>query len=121
THPDAALIGGAPLGVPLHPVQLYESVACAGLFLFLVWFSRRKRIDGDVILTYTLLYAALRFWLEAFRGDAGRGFVFGGLLSTSQFIAIVMFISSIALLAYRHTTASARTTMPASARKRSRR
>src|SRR5262245_17387910 len=54
TDPDAARIGGAPLGVPLHPVQLYESLICAGLFLFLVWFGRRKRMDGDVILAYTL-------------------------------------------------------------------
>jgi phosphatidylglycerol---prolipoprotein diacylglyceryl transferase len=103
TDSDAAEIGGAPLGVPLHPVQLYESIFCAGLFLFLVWLARRKRTDGDVILAYTLIYAAGRFWLETFRGDADRGFVFGGLLSTSQFIAIVMFISSIALFTYRYT------------------
>jgi len=107
TDPDATRIGGAPLGVPLHPVQLYESLICAGLFLFLVWFGRRKRMDGDVILAYTLLYAVARFWLETFRGDADRGFVFNGLLSTSQFIAIVMFMSSLALLARRHRRATA--------------
>jgi phosphatidylglycerol:prolipoprotein diacylglycerol transferase len=108
TDPDAARIGGAPLGIPLHPVQLYESVVCAGLFLFLVWFSRRKRVDGDVILAYTLLYAVARFWLETFRGDADRGFVFDGLLSTSQSIAIVMFFSSITLFARRHRRTTAR-------------
>lgn len=32
TDPDAASIGGAPLGVPLHPVQLYESIVCLALF-----------------------------------------------------------------------------------------
>jgi phosphatidylglycerol---prolipoprotein diacylglyceryl transferase len=33
TDPDAARLGGAPLGVPLHPVQLYESFVCLALFL----------------------------------------------------------------------------------------
>jgi phosphatidylglycerol:prolipoprotein diacylglycerol transferase len=89
--PDAADIGGAPLGVPLHPVQLYESVVCILLFLGLVWLGRRRHADGDLILAYTMVYAAARFVLEFFRGDADRGFVFGGLLSTSQFIGILMF------------------------------
>jgi phosphatidylglycerol---prolipoprotein diacylglyceryl transferase len=90
TDPDAASIGGAPLGVPLHPVQLYESAVCLVLFAALVWFARRKRVDGEVILAYTLFYAVARFVLEFFRGDADRGFVLGGLLSTSQLIAAIL-------------------------------
>ena len=90
TDPDAGRIGGAPLGVPLHPVQLYESIVCAVLFVVLLRLRRRKRFDGEVILSYTLLYAVARFILEFFRGDADRGFVFGGLLSTSQFIAALL-------------------------------
>lgn len=90
TDADAARIGGAPLGVPLHPVQLYESIICLVLFVVLVQLSRRKRFDGEVILAYTLVYAIARFVLEFFRGDADRGFVFGGLLSTSQFIAVIL-------------------------------
>lgn len=88
--PDAERIGGAPLGVPLHPVQLYESLVCVVLFFVLVRLSRRKKVDGEVILAYTTLYAVARFGLEFFRGDADRGFVFGGLLSTSQFIALIL-------------------------------
>jgi phosphatidylglycerol:prolipoprotein diacylglycerol transferase len=98
TKPEAAQIGGVPLGVPLHPVQLYESVVCLALFGILVWLGRRRHRDGDVIVAYTALYAAARFVLEFFRGDADRGFVFGGLLSTSQFIAIGMFALSLGVL-----------------------
>jgi len=97
TDPDAARIGGAPLGVPLHPVQLYESMICLALFALLVRLRRRKRFDGEVILVYTLLYAIARFMLEFFRGDADRGFVFGGLLSTSQFIAAILGPAAIVL------------------------
>ena len=94
---DAARIGGAPLGVKLHPVQLDQSAVCFLLFAFLVRVSRRKRFDGEVILAYTLLYAMARFALELFRGDADRGFVANGLLSTSQFIALVLGSATIAL------------------------
>jgi phosphatidylglycerol:prolipoprotein diacylglycerol transferase len=102
TDPDAAQIGGAPLGVPLHPVQLYESAVCLVLFAVLVRMARRKHVDGDVIVAYTMLYAVARFALEFFRGDADRGFVFGGLLSTSQFIAIGTFGIAVVVFAVRH-------------------
>ena len=105
TDPDAATIGGAPLGVPLHPVQLYESVACLILFFVLVRLIRHKRFDGEVILAYTFLYAVARFVLEMFRGDADRGFVFGGLLSTSQFIAVVLAPAAIVLWVIRRQKA----------------
>lgn len=98
TNPDAARVGGAPLGVPLHPVQLYESLVCFTLFVFLWWLSKRKQFDGEIILSYTALYAVSRFVLEYFRGDADRGFVLTGALSTSQFIAIPVFAVSITLL-----------------------
>jgi len=113
TDPEAASIGGAPLGVPLHPVQVYESLACLGLFVFLVWLSRRRGIDGEreldgargfdgeIILSYALGYAACRFVIEFFRGDVDRGFVLGGLLSTSQAIALVVIVASIILIATR--------------------
>ncbi len=56
TDPDAAAIGGAPLGVPIHPVQLYESVVCAVLFVFLGTPGAAEAIrrSGD-----TGLYAAV--------------------------------------------------------------
>jgi len=101
TDPEAAALGGAPLGVPLHPVQLYESLACLGLFFFLAWLARRRSFDGQVVLAYALGYAVSRFGLEYFRGDADRGFVFGGIFSTSQLVALLVGAASCALLARR--------------------
>ena len=96
-HPDAADIGGAPLGIPLHPVQLYESLACLVLFFVLVRLARNKKFDGEIILAYSSLYALARYFLEFLRGDADRGFVLGGLLSTSQAIAVVTLVICILL------------------------
>lgn len=118
TDPAAATLGGAPLGVPLHPVQLYESVICLMLFAVLVRVARRRRFDGEVILAYTLLYAIARFILEFFRGDLDRGFVFGGLLSTSQFIAAMIAPAALVLWIRRR---QAGVPIVAASRKKSRR
>ncbi len=87
---------GVPLNIPLHPTQIYESVGALCLFAFLMWRLSRKHIAGQILLQYLTLYALLRFVIEFFRDD-DRGFVLYGLLSTSQFIAILTFLGSVAV------------------------
>jgi phosphatidylglycerol:prolipoprotein diacylglycerol transferase len=91
---------GTPLDTPLHPTQLYESLATVLIFIFLRWLSGRKRFDGQVTLAYLFLYAVARFAIEFYRGDAARGMVLGGWLSTSQFIAILMVLAVLFLYPY---------------------
>jgi phosphatidylglycerol---prolipoprotein diacylglyceryl transferase len=88
---------GTPLDTPLHPSQLYESLATLAIFGALMWMSSRKRFHGQIALAYVGLYAFARFVLEYFRGDAARGTVFGGVLSTSQFIAVLMVLGVLLL------------------------
>ncbi|MGH8057789.1 MAG: prolipoprotein diacylglyceryl transferase, partial [Candidatus Entotheonellia bacterium] len=59
----------APLGVPLHPIQLYELVAYLAVFLVVWKAARRAHRDGAVILTYAVAYGIVRFGMEFFRGD----------------------------------------------------
>ena len=106
--PEATAIGGTPLGIPLHPVQLYESLACLILFFYLIRLARRKRFDGQIVLAYTILYAIARFLLEFVRGDADRGFVVGDWLSTSQFIAILAILVCLPLWARQRKKAGIR-------------
>jgi phosphatidylglycerol:prolipoprotein diacylglycerol transferase len=88
-------------GVPLHPTQLYESIALLALFFGLLWVFRRKVFDGQVVLTYFIVYPIIRSIIEIFRGDIVRGFVIEGVLSTSQFISALVFVCASAVLAYR--------------------
>ena len=81
---------GVPLHVALHPSQLYESGTSFLIFLLLLWIYRKKSFNGQVFCSYLVFYGIARFLLEFFRGDVGRGFVFGGLLSTSQFISLFL-------------------------------
>ena len=96
----AARTVGTPIDVPLHHTQIYESLATGAIFLSLLWLSRRKRFDGQVVLAYVVLYSLARFSIEFFRGDSARGFVLGELLSTSQAIAIVLVLAAGALWPY---------------------
>jgi phosphatidylglycerol:prolipoprotein diacylglycerol transferase len=100
THPFAHEVAGTPLGIRLHPTQLYEALATFVIFGILVWRYRYKSYDGQIFLLYLVLYAVARFSVEFLRGDEDRGFVFNHLLSTSQFIA-VLALGTAAGLAWR--------------------
>jgi phosphatidylglycerol:prolipoprotein diacylglycerol transferase len=84
---------GVTLNTPLHPTQIYESLATFALFLYLTWRLSRKHLTGQILLEYLALYALLRFVIEFFRND-DRGFVLYGLLSTSQFVSILTALGS---------------------------
>ena len=88
----------APQNIPLHPAQLYDSTNTLIIFLILQWLYTKKRFDGQVIACYGMLYAIGRWFVEDFRGDSIRGFVFNDRLSTSQFISLIIFTLSLTLL-----------------------
>ena len=93
----AAVAQGTTLGVPLHPTQLYEAGAEALILAFLLVFERRGRaFPGRTFWTYMLLYGVTRFIIEFYRGDS-RGMIFD-VLSTSQFISLVMVPISVVML-----------------------
>ena len=95
--PAAAANVGTPLGVPLHPTQLYEAGAEAVILIILLALERRGRpFPGRTFWTYVLLYGGSRFAIEFFRGDS-RGLVFGAV-STSQFVSIILVPLAIVML-----------------------
>lgn len=90
-HNDTEFVNPALKGQPLHPVQLYESFSLLVLAGLLTWLiHKRKLADGLPALLYLMGYASIRFVMEFFRGDDDRGVVLGGMLSTSQGIALLL-------------------------------
>jgi phosphatidylglycerol---prolipoprotein diacylglyceryl transferase len=87
---------GTPLGIPLHPTQLYEFVVEMINFAFLFWLIKRKKFDGQIIGTYLFTYGVARFIIEYFRGDPGRGQAIAFVTNT-QLVSIVMVIAAGAL------------------------
>lgn len=81
----------ARIGIPLHPTQLYESAGEFINFLILITLRRYSSFNGQLFMTYLLLYSVLRFIVEFFRGDVNRGFIIYNL-SISQGISILVFL-----------------------------
>ena len=92
----AAANVGTPLGIPLHPTQLYEAGAEFLILMMLLGMERKgRRFAGQTFWLYMLLYAISRFIIEFYRGDP-RGSV--GMFSTSQFISIILAPLAIVML-----------------------
>lgn len=98
-------LGGFHASLHLHPTQLYETAATFILFIVLLWLSRRRRFEGQVMLAYVALYAVARFVIEFWRDDP-RGSLLG--LSTSQLIAAIGFLGAAVIVALRSVRSKAR-------------
>jgi len=97
TDPLAAANVGTPLGIPLHPTQLYEAGAALIIVIILLATEKRgRRFAGRTFWSYMFLYAVSRYVIEMYRGDP-RGTVFG-MFSTSQFISLVLGPLSLLML-----------------------
>lgn len=88
----------APNYVNLVPTQPISSVLNFLHFLLLIMISKRVKADGQVAGFYLIFYSAGRFILEFFRGDLARGNI--GVLSTSQFISIFLFLLGIGIIIF---------------------
>ena len=79
---------GTPLGIPLHPTQLYEAGAEFLIFLILLRLSARSHRSGQIFGAYLVLYGITRFTIEFFRGDPGRTLLLGDAGSIMQLVSI---------------------------------
>lgn len=91
-------------GVTRIPIQLIEAGLNLMLAVVLVLLSRRKLKNGTLLSFYFIIYAAIRFTDEFFRGDLIRGQVLG--LSTSQWISILIFALGLVMLLRRYVIPS---------------
>ena len=115
--PFAAEYSGVPLGVPLHPTQLYHAGADLVVFGLVLAAWRRRRVPGQVFVAYLVFYAVDRFIVEMWRGDTVRGVFLGGI-STSQILSLVAFAGGLILwfLLARRAPGPAGATAPATGR-----
>ncbi len=88
----------ASQSAPVHPTQLYESLVGATIFLILMRIFKHRRFEGQVFLSFWILYGVARSALEIIRDDAERGTV--GNLSTSQFIGLASLLVAVPAYLY---------------------
>lgn len=93
TNPDSY----APLGVTIHPTQLYEIIYNLLVFAVLIILRGRFKPEGSLFLIYLSLYSLWRVGIDFLR--EGTPFLFG--LHQAQIISIIILLITIPLLAYR--------------------
>ncbi|HVW12015.1 MAG TPA: prolipoprotein diacylglyceryl transferase [Bryobacteraceae bacterium] len=91
---------GVPLGVPLHPTQLYEAFAEGIICLILVRMLSRSHRTGQVIGMYFLLYGMVRFAVEFLR-EHDESNPFGGPFVLEQWISLAVAVAGAWLLTRR--------------------
>ena len=103
TSPLAARWSGAPLGIPVHPVQAYAALAFLTLSICLLLWLPNRHQQGDVAGLGLIGMGVAVYFTEFWRDPEGRGFLFNGFLNAPQAAAIVfVIIGALALLQRKH-------------------
>lgn len=82
--------------IQVHPTFLYESLWNLGVLMFMLWYRKRKKFDGEMLLIYFAGYGIGRTWIEGLRTD--QLLIPGTGLAVSQMLSIVLVVVSLILL-----------------------
>jgi len=89
----------APLGVYLHPTQIYSVITNLIIFGLLIWMKKRQKFKGEIFVLFLIFYSITRSFVEIFRDDP-RGVYLNGLISTSQIISIIVILTGMVLYGF---------------------
>lgn len=81
----------------VHPTFLYESLWNFGVLILLLWYQKRKKVEGEVFLLYLAAYGLGRAWIEGLRSDS----LYWGAMRVSQVLAVILVIASCICIFYR--------------------
>ena len=85
--------------IQVHPTFFYESCWNLCLLLFMLWFRRYKKYDGQMLWIYLFGYGIGRFWIESLRTD--QLILFGTGLPVSQALSLVLILVAAGNLIWR--------------------
>lgn len=87
--------------IQVHPTFLYESVWNLGVLAFLLWYRKRKKIDGEILWMYLLGYGLGRAWIEGLRTD--QLLFFGTGIPVSQALSMVLVAAASAVIIWKRS------------------
>ena len=82
--------------IQVHPTFLYESLWNVGVLLILLFFTKRKKFDGEIFLMYLAGYGIGRFWIEGVRTD--QLLIPGIGLPVSQVLSAILAVGAVLLI-----------------------
>lgn len=94
------IVEGGTEYIQVHPTFLYESVWNLCVLIFMLWYRKRKRFDGEMLFIYLLGYGLGRVWIEGLRTD--QLIFFGTGIPVSQALSLILVIISAFVLFWKH-------------------
>jgi len=87
--PKGAFAGVVFPGAHVHPTQLYDFIYNSLIALVLLWYTPKKRFEGELFALFLVIYGTMRIWVEALRyyEPSGIPFVWMGVHITGSMIA----------------------------------
>lgn len=82
--------------IQVHPTFLYEGLWNLMVLLFLFWFRKRKKFEGELFFCYLAGYGSGRFWIESLRTD--QLLLPGIHVPVSQMFSAVLVIVSLSVI-----------------------
>ncbi|MBS6518076.1 MAG: prolipoprotein diacylglyceryl transferase [Clostridium sp.] len=87
--------------IQVHPTFLYESLWNLGVLIFLLWYRKRKKFDGEILWMYLLGYGLGRAWIEGLRTD--QLLFFGTGIPVSQALSMVLVAAASAVIIWKRS------------------
>lgn len=97
---------GVPLGIPLQPTQLYESIAEFIIFAVLWRIGKKRGFEGQLTAVYLLSYGVVRFLVDFLRAYEPQAMLFHGLMTDAQLTSLFMITLAMVIFV-RHARQSA--------------
>jgi phosphatidylglycerol:prolipoprotein diacylglycerol transferase len=105
--PLASRWSGTPLGIPLHPVQVYAAIGALALAAIVYGWLFMPRRNGDAACVALLGAGTLLFTTEIFRDWEGRGILLSGLVDIPQLVGLgLVLLGGLLLLDWRQSPAT---------------
>ena len=86
--------------IQVHPTFLYESLWNLCLLIFMLWYRKQKKFDGEMLFIYLLGYGLGRSWIEGLRTD--QLLLFQTNLPVSQCLSIILAVGAACLLIWKY-------------------
>lgn len=82
--------------IQVHPTFLYESLWNVIVLLIILFYTKKKKYDGQLFLIYLLGYGAGRFWIEGLRTD--QLLILGTQVAVSQVLSATVAIAAAVIM-----------------------
>lgn len=84
--------------IQVHPTFLYESLWNIVVLLIILWYTKKRKFQGELFLMYLCGYGFGRFWIEGLRTDQLK--LFGTQIPVSQLLSGILCLASSGILLY---------------------